>query len=76
MKKQNAFFVDTRRCIGCFSCAMACKNQYHQPAGVKWRDVFPIDEEFYGVIRCSCDDYIGDLYCTVDGKELDVILKE
>ena len=47
MKKQLAFFVDVRRCIGCFSCAMACKNQYHQPTGVKWRDVFPISEEFY-----------------------------
>ncbi len=47
MKKQLGFFVDARRCIDCFSCAMACKNQYHQPAGVKWRDVFPKDEEFY-----------------------------
>ena len=47
MKKQIAFFVDTRRCIGCFTCAMACKNQYHQPAGVKWRDVHPLSEEIY-----------------------------
>ncbi len=45
MRKQLGFFVDVRRCIGCFTCAMACKNQYHQPTGVKWRDVFPINEE-------------------------------
>ncbi len=33
--------VDFRRCIGCFACAMACKNQYHQPPGVVWRRSIP-----------------------------------
>lgn len=47
MKKQLGFFVDAQRCIGCFSCAMACKNQYHQPAGVTWRYVYSLDEEIY-----------------------------
>ena len=47
MAKQLAFWVDVRRCIGCFSCAMACKNQYHQPPGVKWREVYPLKEEIY-----------------------------
>jgi Fe-S-cluster-containing dehydrogenase component len=26
---------------------MACKNQYHQPKGVKWRYVYPLKEEVY-----------------------------
>jgi DMSO reductase iron-sulfur subunit len=47
MKKQFAFIVDVKRCIGCFSCAMACKNQYHQPPGVVWRKVYPLSEEIY-----------------------------
>ena len=47
MKKQMAFLVDVKRCIGCFSCAMACKNQYHQPKGVVWRKVYPLSEEIY-----------------------------
>ena len=46
-KNQVAFFVDVRRCIGCFSCAMACKNQYHQPPGVVWRYVYSLKEEIY-----------------------------
>lgn len=47
MTKQLAFFVDAQKCIGCFTCAMACKNQYHQEPGVVWRQVFPLKEEIY-----------------------------
>jgi DMSO reductase iron-sulfur subunit len=47
MKKQYGFFIDAERCIGCFTCAMACKNQYHQPETVVWRQVYPISEEIY-----------------------------
>ncbi|WP_028586851.1 4Fe-4S dicluster domain-containing protein [Desulfocurvus vexinensis] len=47
MKKHYAFLVDAERCIGCFSCAMACKNQYHQEPGVIWRQVYPLDEQIY-----------------------------
>ena len=47
MKKQYGFFIDVEKCIGCFTCAMACKNQYHQPETVVWRQVYPISEEIY-----------------------------
>mgnify|MGYP003365691003 CR=1 FL=1 len=47
MKKQLAFYVDSKLCIGCFTCAMACKNQYHQEPGVVWRHVYPLKEEIY-----------------------------
>ena len=46
-KKQMGFFVDLKRCIGCFTCAMACKNQYHQDKEVIWRKVYPLAEEIY-----------------------------
>ncbi|SOB60407.1 4Fe-4S ferredoxin iron-sulfur binding domain protein [Pseudodesulfovibrio profundus] len=47
MKKQYAFLVDAEKCIGCFTCAMACRNFYHQEEGVIWRQVYPLDEEIY-----------------------------
>jgi DMSO reductase iron-sulfur subunit len=47
MAKQLAFSVDADRCIGCFTCAMACKNQYHQEKGVIWRKVYPLAVEIY-----------------------------
>jgi Fe-S-cluster-containing hydrogenase components 1 len=47
MKKQLAFYVDARRCIGCFTCAMACKNQYQTEPGVVWRQVYPLKEDIY-----------------------------
>jgi DMSO reductase iron-sulfur subunit len=47
MKKQLGFYVDAKRCIGCFTCAMACKNQYHQENGVVWRQVYALKTEIY-----------------------------
>ncbi len=47
MKKQYAFLVDAERCIGCFTCAMACRNYYHQVKGVVWRHVYPLSERIY-----------------------------
>jgi len=47
MKKQLGFFVNSKRCIGCNTCAMSCKNQYHQEPGVVWRRVYPLSEEIY-----------------------------
>lgn len=44
---QLGFRVDAKKCIGCFSCAMACKNLYHQPDGVMWRRVHPLHEAVY-----------------------------
>ncbi len=46
-KKQYAFLVNMDKCIGCFTCAMACKNFYHQPKNVAWRNVYPVSEEIY-----------------------------
>jgi DMSO reductase iron-sulfur subunit len=46
-KKQLGFYVNARKCIGCFSCAMACKNQYHQPVEVLWRKIYHLDELIY-----------------------------
>ncbi len=47
MSKRLAFFVDAELCIGCASCEMACKNQYHQEEGVVWRQIYPLSEDIY-----------------------------
>jgi Fe-S-cluster-containing dehydrogenase component len=47
MTKRYAFLVDAERCIGCFTCAMACRNYYQQVEGVVWRQVYPLSEEIY-----------------------------
>lgn len=47
MAKQLAFLVDSALCIGCTTCGMACKNQYHQEEGMVWRQVYPLSEEIY-----------------------------
>lgn len=44
---QKAFLVDGSICLGCNTCAMACKNQYHQDKGILWRKVREIGAENY-----------------------------
>lgn len=44
---QKAFLVDSSKCLGCNTCAMACKNQYHQDTGILWRSVRNIGHEDY-----------------------------
>ena len=47
MSKKRAFLVDAERCIGCFSCAMACKNFNQLEPEIAWREVHPLDESIY-----------------------------
>ncbi|MCK9256701.1 MAG: 4Fe-4S dicluster domain-containing protein [Sulfurospirillaceae bacterium] len=44
---QKAFLVDSSLCLGCNTCAMACKNQYHQDNGIAWRRVREVGHEEY-----------------------------
>jgi Fe-S-cluster-containing dehydrogenase component len=44
---QLGFYMDSKKCIGCFSCAMACKNQYHTMASIQWRCVYPLDNDIH-----------------------------
>lgn len=41
------FLVDMNRCIGCFTCAMACRSYYQQPIEVVWRKVYPVSTLIY-----------------------------
>ncbi|MDR0247092.1 MAG: 4Fe-4S dicluster domain-containing protein [Burkholderiales bacterium] len=47
MNKRYAFFVDAARCIGCETCAMACKQYYQQSQGIFWRKVIPLAADIY-----------------------------
>lgn len=41
------FLVDMKRCMGCFTCAMACRSYYQQPLEVVWRKVYPLSTLIY-----------------------------
>jgi len=47
MAKQLGFLVNADLCIGCHTCGMACKNQYHQAVGIVWRQLIPLPTELY-----------------------------
>jgi Fe-S-cluster-containing dehydrogenase component len=47
MAQRLAFYVNADLCIGCSTCGMACKNQYHQEPGVVWRQLYPLSEQIY-----------------------------
>lgn len=63
MPKQLAFLVDAKRCVGCFTCAMACRNFNHTEPGVPWRQVYPLhtgiyphsDRAFYSLACNHCE---------------------
>jgi anaerobic dimethyl sulfoxide reductase subunit B (iron-sulfur subunit) len=45
---QLAFYFDQTRCIGCYTCVVACKDWYDIPAGpVSWRRVLTIERGKY-----------------------------
>jgi len=42
---QRGFYFDQTRCIGCFTCCVACKDWHDIPAGpAHWRRVAPFEE--------------------------------
>jgi Fe-S-cluster-containing dehydrogenase component len=46
-KRKNVLLVDSSRCIGCFSCEVACKMEHNLPAGplpIKVIQVGPLGE--------------------------------
>ena len=47
MAVQKAFLVNADRCIGCYTCAMACKNYNCLEKDVAWRQLYPLAEKHY-----------------------------
>ncbi len=43
--------VDTRRCVGCQTCTIACKQEHGLPAGVQWRFVADCEVGTYPDVR-------------------------
>ena len=63
-KKKNILMVESSRCIGCFSCEVACKMEHDLPAGpqpVKVIQIGPLEGEdgllmHYETVTCfHCD---------------------
>jgi molybdopterin-containing oxidoreductase family iron-sulfur binding subunit len=46
---RRGMVIDLEKCIGCRSCAVACKQHNGQPAGMWWNRVFTPGSEFHGV---------------------------
>ncbi len=44
---QLGFLVDMEKCVGCESCAMACKNLYQTDAIAQWRRLYQMNEKNY-----------------------------
>ncbi|KLU59300.1 anaerobic dimethyl sulfoxide reductase chain B [Peptococcaceae bacterium CEB3] len=47
MSKQLGFLHNSKKCVGCRGCEMACKNLYQPYAKLRWRQVFQINENSY-----------------------------
>lgn len=43
------FLVNIDRCIGCFTCEMACKNEYQTGVKPRWRKVYPLKEDKFNL---------------------------
>lgn len=57
---QMCFYFDQTRCIGCFTCCVACKDWHDIPAGpAHWRRIIPFEEgkfpqPFLAYLSTSC----------------------
>ena len=38
---EYALMIDTRNCVGCNACEVACKQEHNLPVGPRWIKVFP-----------------------------------
>jgi phenylacetyl-CoA:acceptor oxidoreductase 27-kDa subunit len=43
--------IDTRRCVGCQTCTIACKQEHGLPAGTQWRFVADCEVGTYPEVR-------------------------
>lgn len=44
-QKRWGMVIDQDRCIGCWTCAVACKEENNQPEGVWWNHILTIGGE-------------------------------
>lgn len=44
MKKQYAFYIDSRHCSGCKTCQAACIDKNNLDRGVLWRRIYEIND--------------------------------
>jgi len=69
---QKGFYFDQTRCIGCFTCCVACKDWHDIPAGpAHWRRVIPFEggkfpQPFLAYLSttcCHCKDPLCAVVC-------------
>ncbi|MFX1470295.1 MAG: 4Fe-4S dicluster domain-containing protein [Promethearchaeota archaeon] len=57
--KQMGFYFDQTRCIGCYTCSVACKDWHDIPVGINWRNIKIIENGtfpklFLAYLSTSC----------------------
>ncbi len=60
---RRGMVIDLEKCIGCRSCAVACKQHNAQPAGIWWNRVFTPGSEFHGVAPVRGREYFLPVSC-------------
>lgn len=51
---QYGFFIDLSRCIGCHSCAIACKQWHDIPPGpIKWMRVYQWEKGVFPIVKVN-----------------------
>ena len=41
---QMGFYFDQTRCIGCYTCSVACKDWHNIPEKVNWRQIKVLED--------------------------------
>jgi tetrathionate reductase subunit B len=46
-----AIYVDLKRCIGCDSCSLACKQEFNVELGDRWSEIYGAEKEDYPAVK-------------------------
>ncbi len=60
---RRGMVIDLEKCIGCRSCAVACKQHNAQPSGTWWNRVFTPGSVFHGVAPVKGKEYFLPVSC-------------
>ncbi|UCG65918.1 MAG: 4Fe-4S binding protein [Deltaproteobacteria bacterium] len=72
---ERLLLIDVDKCVGCYACEIACKQEHHLPLEPRWCTVIPIGPrklgeklhlDFVPALCIHCDDPLCSYFCPVD----------